>query len=140
MTKVNVDQLKGVVTGTSGGSGVGPPGANGINAYSLLKFGYTQPAVNGLISVQIPSAYWLQVGQYVFIPSAGYYTVASGTVPTFVLQNLGLSGINIPVGSAISAGFISPGGAPGAIGPGSGGVSTGLANTSLARFFIFMGA
>jgi len=105
------------VTGSQGNPGVtGATGPNGINAYSLLTSGYTQPAIGGLISVQVPSAYWLQVGQYVFIPSGGYYTVASGTVPTFVLQNLGYSGINIPVGSTVSAAFISPGGIAGATG------------------------
>lgn len=86
------------------------PNPIGINAYSKLAAGYTQPAVGSLISVQIPSAYWLQTGQFVFIPSGGYYQVASGTVPTFVLNNLGYSGSNIPVGSSVAANNISPGG------------------------------
>lgn len=136
MSEISTRQIKGLASGTGGGGS----GSAGINAYSLLSSGYTQPAINGLISLQIPSAYWLQVGQYVFIPSGGYYTIASGIVPTFVLQNLGLSGVNIPVGSTVSAAFISPGGVPGAIGPAGSGSGTGLANTSLARFFIFMGA
>lgn len=33
----------------------------------------------------------MQIGQYVFIPSGGYYTVASGSVPTFI-ASFGLSG------------------------------------------------
>jgi hypothetical protein len=99
--------------GTQGGQG--SPGAPGINAYSTTQ-GFTQPAVGGAIPIQVPSGQWMQIGQYVFIPSGGYYTVASGSVPTFSLQNLGYSGINIPVGSTVSAAFISPGGVAGATG------------------------
>ena len=76
-------------TGPTGAQGVtGPTGPDGINTYSLLISGYTQPAIGGLISLQIPSSYWMQVGQYVFIPSGGYYQVASGSTPTQVLKIL----------------------------------------------------
>jgi hypothetical protein len=107
------------VTGATGPTGspgpTGVTGAPGINAYSTTA-GFTQPAVGAEIAIQIPSGYWLQVGQYVFIPSGGYYQVASGSTPTFSLQNLGYSGVNIPVGSLVAAGFISPGGVAGATG------------------------
>src|SRR5581483_4569861 len=86
----------------------------GINAYSTTE-GFTQPQVGTTIAVKIQSGYWLQVGQYVFIPSGGYYTVASGAAPTFSLQNLGYPG-NIPVGSTVASGFVSPGGIIGATG------------------------
>ena len=60
----------------------------------------------------------MQVGQVVYIPSGGYYQVASGSTPTFYLDNLGYQG-NIPVGSAIASGLsISPGGLVGATGAG----------------------
>jgi hypothetical protein len=109
-------------TGPQGATGV--TGAPGINAYSTTA-GFTQPAVGTTVAIQVPSGYWMQVGQYVFIPSGGYYTVASGSAPTFSIQNLGYSGINIPVGSAVSAAFVSPGGVAGATGPaGSGGSSS----------------
>ena len=57
--------------------------APGINAYSTTQQ-FTQPAVGSNIAVQIPSGYWLQVGQYVYIASGGYYQVASGSVPNFL--------------------------------------------------------
>ncbi len=102
------------VNGSSSISGITGPA--GINAYSTTE-GFTQPAVNGIIPIQVPSGQWMQVGQYVFIPSGGYYTIASGSVPTFSLKNLGYSGVNIPVGSAVAAAFISPGGIAGPTGP-----------------------
>ncbi len=106
--------------GTQGSVGIqgatGIIGAPGINAYST-SYGFTQPNVGAAIVVQIPSSYWIQSGQYVFIPSGGYYIVASGSVPTFSLQNLGYSGVNIPVGSAVGTGFVSPGAIAGLLGP-----------------------
>jgi collagen type I alpha len=103
-----------VVTGPTGPAGAdGATGVPGINAYSTTA-GFTQPAVGTTVAIQVPSGYWMQVGQYVFIPSGGYYTVASGGAPTFSLQNLGYSGTNIPVGSAVAAAHISPGGVAGA--------------------------
>ena len=94
-------------TGPAGATGA-TGGAPGINAYSTTPQ-FSQPAVGSNIAVQIPSGYWLQVGQYVFIASGGYYQVASGSTPTFYLDNLGYSG-NIPVGSAVAASEISPAG------------------------------
>ena len=91
-------------------------GPAGINAYSTTN-GFTQPNIGSAISITVPSGQWMQVGQYVFVPSAGYYTVASAAVPTFGLVNLGYSGVNLPVGSTISAAFVSPGGVAGATGP-----------------------
>jgi hypothetical protein len=58
----------------------------------------------------------LSSGQRVYVASGGYYFVASGAVPTFTLQNLGISGINIPVGSPVAAANVSPGGYGGATG------------------------
>src|ERR1700676_214349 len=98
---------------TQGSSGV--TGNNGINAYSTTA-GFTQPAVGTTIAIQIPSGYWIQTNQIVYIGSGGYYQVASGAVPTFSLQNLGYSGVNLPVGSTIAAGNISPGGIAGITG------------------------
>ncbi len=64
-----------IVTGPTGGIGI-----QGYNAFSTT-YGFTQPAVNSSIAIQIPSGYWVQPGQYVFIPSGGYYRVASGFRP-----------------------------------------------------------
>src|SRR5258706_255525 len=96
-------------------SASGAQGAGGINAYSTSA-GFSQPQIGTGAIVNIPSGYWLQTGQYVFIPSGGYYQVASGSAPTFSINNLGYSGINIPVGSAVAAAFISPGGIAGITG------------------------
>ena len=102
-------------TGATGPAGAtGATGGAGINAYSTTPQ-FSQPAVGSNIAVQIPSGYWLQVGQYVFIASGGYYQVASGSTPTFYLDNLGYSG-NIPVGSAVAASEVSPAGIQGATG------------------------
>ena len=102
-------------TGATGPVGAtGATGGAGINAYSTTPQ-FSQPAVGSNIAVQIPSGYWLQVGQYVFIASGGYYQVASGSTPTFYLDNLGYSG-NIPVGSAVAASEVSPAGVQGATG------------------------
>ena len=110
------------VTGPQGFTGPqGPTGAIGINSYSQY-LGFTQPAVGAAIAIQVPSGYWMQAGQIVYIPSGGYYQVASGSAPTFSLQNLGYSGVNLPVGSTIATGFVSPGGVAGvtgATGPGA---------------------
>ncbi len=107
------------VTGPQGNQGspgvTGVTGPGGINAYSTTE-GFTQPAINIAIPIQVPSSYWMQIGQYVFIGSGGFYIVASGSVPTFSLQNLGISGSNIPIGSVVSSSFISPGGPPGVTG------------------------
>jgi hypothetical protein len=103
-------------TGPQGSPGVtGVTGAPGINAYSE-SYGFTQPAVGAAIAIQVPSGQWMQPGQHVFIGSGGYYQVASGSVPTFSLQNLGFSGSNIPVGSTVATGFVSPAGYPGVTG------------------------
>jgi hypothetical protein len=93
----------------------GPTGSNGINAYSTIV-GFSQPQVGTTVAVQIPSGYWLQVGQRVFVGSGGSYQVASGSVPTFSLLNLGYSGVNIPVGSTVATGFVSPDGVAGVTG------------------------
>ena len=103
-------------TGPAGAQGItGVTGPAGINAYSTSA-GFTQPAASNSIAIQVPSGQWMQIGQTVFIPSGGYYRVASGAVPTFSLQNLGYSGVNIPVGSLVSAAFVSPGGIAGLTG------------------------
>lgn len=102
--------------GNQGSPGItGLTGSPGINAYSTTE-GFTQPAIGNAIPIRVPSGQWMQIGQYVFIPSGGYYSVASGSVPTFSIKNLGYSGVNIPVGSTVATAFISPGGIAGTTG------------------------
>ena len=101
------------VTGATGPQGSpGVTGSPGINAYSE-SYGFTQPAVGAVISVQVPSGYWAQKGQIVYIASGGYYSIATAGVPTLGLQNLGYSGVNLPVGSTIATGYVSPAGIAG---------------------------
>ncbi len=106
-------------TGPQGATGVtgptGPAGTNGTNGAAgqgiqYFCAGFTQPQVGTTIQLNIPSAIWLNLGQNVNIPSAGYYQVASGSQPTFSLINLGYSGYNIPVGSTVATGIAYPGG------------------------------
>jgi collagen type VII alpha len=104
------------VTGITGATGPqGATGPNGINAYST-SFGFSQPQIGTTVPVQVPSGYWMQVGQHVFIGSGGSYQVASGSAPTFYLLNLGYSGVNIPVGSLVATGSVSPDGIAGVTG------------------------
>ena len=66
--------------------------------------------VGTTVAVSVQSAVWMGIGQFVNIQSGGYYNIASGSVPTFSIINLGFSGYNAPVGSGIATGLAYPGG------------------------------
>jgi collagen type VII alpha len=63
---------------------------------------------------------WEQLGQAVYIPSGGYYTVTGISGSNLVLSDL--YGNN-PSGTIVDAAFIVPAGVPGATGPAGGGAS-----------------
>jgi hypothetical protein len=112
----------GGVTGAQGPQGspgvtgtMGPAGATGFNAYGTVSQ-FTQPTGGANAAVLVPAGGWMQVGQVVFVASGGHYSVSSGSVPTFYIQNLGISGINLPPGQTIATGAITPGGAVGSTG------------------------
>lgn len=125
MSKVNIDQIKGI---TGGGTGAGAPGLNAFNATPTF-----QQNNDGLLTV-ITGAYggWQQIGQAVFVETGGYYSVAAINGNNLTLSNLSN---NIPSGAIVGPGLISPAGVPGS---GSGAITTG-AIVSIARWFIYMG-
>lgn len=103
--------------------------APGLNAFSALMGGFTQPAVNATVDVVIRLGQWAVKGQTIFIENGGLYTVqrkilnADGSV-TATISNTGASG-NASPGSAIPIGDCSPAGAPGAAGAAGASSTTG---------------
>jgi hypothetical protein len=92
----------------------GSNGTNGYNAYSVLQNSFVVPAINSNVTVTVDQAAWESVGQNVFIPGAGNFSVASiasGTPPTSVtLTYLNYAG-NTNAGATIASGVnISPSG------------------------------
>lgn len=95
-------------TGPAGGAGFQGPA--GVNAFSVIG-AFSQPASGSNVNVSIASGQWIQQGQYVFVGSGGTYQVITSSVPTFTLQNIGISGAILPA-QTVSTGNISPAGAP----------------------------
>ena len=158
MTEINVNQIKGLATG-GGGTGAGPQGSPGVTGPTGPAGPQGSPGVTGVTgpsgqnafnntptfiqnnatSVSVLSgAYggWEQIGQAVYIGTAGYYVVTGITGSNLILGNLAS---NLPSGTIINASEISPAGLPGIQGPSGTGSATGFANTSLLRFYVFMG-
>lgn len=134
------------ITGLVGPAGpTGPPGADGGNPWVVLSSFFSQPLVGASVTVSFIPSPALAVGETVFIPGSGYYTVTSifGT-STAVLQLVvavtspnattapgtlimlsgprgpaivGPTGATGPAGPAGSAGPTGPTGATGATGP-----------------------
>jgi len=81
-TRFNISNIL-AVQGPPGVPGSGTPGtngangANGFNAYTTTTANFTQPAVGSTVSAQVAQSGWAQVGQWVFVPGGGYYTVSS---------------------------------------------------------------
>lgn len=66
------------VPGPEGPAGTSPaPGLNGGNAYTTLTANFTVPAVGANVTVSVASTAWMATGQYVFIPGAGIFQVAT---------------------------------------------------------------
>lgn len=96
----------------------GPAGPAGVNAYSTISPGYTQPNVGADVNVRMTNdGAWATVGQVVYVAGGGYYEVRTPTAsPLVTLRNLGYSG-NASPGAAISSGVqVSPAGPIGATG------------------------
>lgn len=100
----------------------GPTGPAGINAFNIVP---TYAQNNFSLSTVLTGGYggWEQIGQAVYIPTGGYYTVAgvtgaSGTVPMdLVLQDLfGNQPSGTIIGYSGSTGYVVPAGVPGATG------------------------
>lgn len=126
-TNVNVTNLNyignvGAGTSIPSGSKVspgglqGPQGAGGagLNAFTTLSSGFTQPAINSNVTITVGTTAWMVAGQGVYIAAGGYYNVVSITDLTHaVVVNLGVTG-NTASGIAVSSGgAVSPAGTPG---------------------------
>lgn len=108
-----------IAAGPQGNPGpTGPTGSQGVPgqpAYTLVTAGYTQPAVNATVSVAVQSTSWMVVGQYVFVPGGGSYSIAS--IPDMfhvVLTNLGATGNASPSTPVSGSVNMVSAGAPGA--------------------------
>jgi hypothetical protein len=96
----------------------GPTGNNGINAFTTTTLGFTMPAISSQVVVNVQNSSSFQVGQVVFIPSAGYFQIFSKpNGAQLSLTNLGYSG-NAISGTAIGTAIgVSPAGLIGPTGP-----------------------
>lgn len=120
----------GVAVGATGADG--PTGTDGLNAFTTLTSGtFTQPlagaaTASGVITVVDNS--WMEVGQWIYIPGAGYYMVTqlNGTTGVRILNPGPLDGYtggvvgNAPPGTTGLGGVgigVTPGGRPAGEGP-----------------------
>lgn len=104
-------------TGATGAAGTaGTAGATGVNAFTRIG-AFTQPAVNAAATAAVLNNTWMSVGQVIFIPSGGYYSVttlnANGTGLT--ITNLGYTG-NATPGTVINDNTVSAAGLQGPAG------------------------
>ena len=93
----------------------GPAGADGLNAFTTLTAGFTQPNVGANVTVSVSAsgqstAVWAVAGQVIYIAGGGYYEVVSRTTNTITVENLGYSGNALPLASVSSGGGVSPAG------------------------------
>lgn len=92
----------------------GPVGSQGINAYTVTTAGFTVPAVNSNVNVQVLNDIWMGAQQIVFIESAGYYQVVTFVSSSVVtLKNLGYTGNASPTTVIALGKIVSPGGLQG---------------------------
>jgi hypothetical protein len=97
----------------SPGGFIGPAGAGGagLNAFTTLSAGFTQPAASATVSINVGTTAWMVVGQAIFILGGGYYTVSSVTDITHaVISNLGYTGNAAPGATVASGGGVVPSG------------------------------
>jgi hypothetical protein len=98
---------------------IGPQGAGGagLNAFTTLTAGFTQPAIGSTVTVTAGTTAWMAVSQIIYVAGGGYYSVSSiGDLTHVTLNNLGYSG-NLVSGSTVSSGgVITPAGISGASG------------------------
>jgi len=92
----------------------GPPGPAGQSAVSVTTTAnYTQPAVNGTVTVNVTSTTPFVAGLGVYVQGGGYYTVQSVTNGTqMVLTNLGSTGNASPTSTVTFPALVVPTGPP----------------------------
>lgn len=106
------------------------PGIQGQTAYTFTTDPFIVPALGGNILIAVENTDWMAVGQTVFIPSAGLFTVFSIGSSTSVTLTYSNIVANTATGNSIAAGtLVTPGGSPGADGTnGSAAFSTTTTN------------
>lgn len=100
----------------------GAAGADGLNAFTVLTAGFTQPSVGSNVTIAVSAsgqytAIWAVAGQTIYIAGGGYYEVISvGATNAMTVKNLGYSGNASPTSTVTSGGKVSPAGPIGASG------------------------
>lgn len=106
------------IPGPKGDTGEpGADGSNGVSAFSITTDGFTMPAVNGTVTVDVSNSSWMVPTQVVWVQNAGYMEVqATPTNTTVTLKNLGYTGNTAPGGAVASLNKVSPAGLQGEAG------------------------
>jgi len=77
--------------------GIAGTGGTGRDSFTTLSANYTQPIVNGTVSINVATTAWMIVGQAIYVFAGGYYTVQSVTdISHAVAANLGYTGNAAP--------------------------------------------
>lgn len=94
----------------------GPPGSDGLNAYTALTADFTQPAVGSNVTISVSVAgqntgLFAGAGQTLHIVGGGYYQHVSTTNPsTLVVKNLGYPDNAAPAATVSNGSRVSPAG------------------------------
>lgn len=103
------------IPGQKGDTGAaGADGSNGVSAFSITTSGFTVPAVNGSVTIDVSNSSWMAVTQTVYIQNAGYYEVLATPANNQVtVKNWGWSGNTAPGGAVATLQKIAPAGIKG---------------------------
>jgi len=103
------------IPGATGAAGAdGADGADGVDSFTTLTSGFTMPAVDANVVIQVVDSTWMGAGQKIFIEGAGYFDFVSSTSSTnATVTNLGYTGNASPTDVIAALGKVSPGGVKG---------------------------
>jgi hypothetical protein len=106
---------------------VGPVGPAGPASFTTLTAAFTQPVVNGSVSVSVVSTGFMVVGEPLFVAGGGSYSIANITSPiVVVLTNLGYMGNAAPGVTVVANNGVAASGVIGLTGPASYTTTTAL--------------
>jgi hypothetical protein len=119
-------------TGTPGTSGV-----NGVNAFTLTLASFTQPGVNGFVTVEVANSDWSVIGQIVYVQNGGYYLVSDKPDSSHItLENLGYDG-NVVHGTVVALyNQVGPAGQRGVGGSGGGSLDADSPTTGAGQLLV----
>lgn len=99
------------------------------SATTTTTTGYTQPAVNSNVTINVGDSSIFAVGQFVFVETGGNYEVISKPGPTQLeIENTGATGNAAPATTISTGSLVAPSGPPGI----GGGLQANLAYTAAA--------